>query len=110
VWGGRPSGCPGDSISLKCSMHSQHLVWKCPDGAERVIGCGDDPANILPRICQNQTLILYFLHHNCTMITNQIVLTSFVKFNASTYTLTCENPHDVSIQKTFTIPFEGGLY
>ena len=104
-------GCPGDPISLKCSVHSQRLAWKCPDGADRLVDCSNDPSDILPRTCQNETTVVYFLHHNCPMISDQTVIMSFVKFNASIYSLTCEDAEDASTttNEIFTIPFEGGI-
>lgn len=100
-------GCRGDPISLKCSVLSEHLAWKCPDGTERVISCLNDPSNIRPVTCQNETTVLHFMQHNCTMTFDQTVITSFVTFNASIDSLTCEDANDVSTNETFAIPFEG---
>ena len=94
------SGCPGDAITLQCSVHSTVLEWQCADGTYRLVQCSS--TDIHPLECQNH-------EYNITLrdcdTSNGNIITSFAKFIVTNYTttLTCGDALNMSINKTRTI-------
>lgn len=96
------SGCPGDTITLQCSVHSNALQWQCADGTYRVVQCSS--ANIRQLECQNHEFNVTL--HDCDTDSSGTIITSLAKFILTNYTttLTCGDALSMSINETTTLP------
>lgn len=98
-------GCPGDSLTLNCSVRSDVLEWYCTRDAHRTMDCR---ANVSKTItCYNQTLTPKFL--KCVSTSVGTILTSLVEINISSYntTWTCMNPENPSLNESIAVGVEG---
>ena len=88
---------------LKCSVQNNVLEWNCIDDW-LIIGCMNDPDQLLNITCYNQTLTP--VSHECnsddTMITSVVQIQVFY-----TTTLVCMNPQKAFLNESKTIKFEG---
>ena len=102
---GDSGGCPGDILTLNCSVHSNTLEWHCTDHNNRKIYCGSNESELLTVMCHSQTLTPK--SHKCYL--DNTIITSVVEISISSEstTWTCMNPRVPSQNKSRTVGVEG---
>ena len=95
-------GCPGDTLTLKCSVQNYVLEWYCLDDWLQIF-CGNDAGQLLSITCYNQTLTP--VSHGC-IPTDTITSVAEIQVFYNT-TLICMNPQNALANESISIIFEG---